>query len=190
MIKILQDNTDNIKNYVDCSSNFALVELKQIFIELVKKQPTYKEELIFLCIGTDKVVGDSLGPLVGYKLKTLPSIDRVFVYGSLENTINAHNINSSIKTIYNNHKNPLIIAIDASLGHKDNINFINIGSGGLLARESFGANITLVGDIFIKGIVNKKGLFKYKNLSKTSLSLVINMADIIASALWQAIFEL
>ena len=30
-----------------------------------------KRVIIFLCIGTDRSTGDSLGPLVGYKLKSL-----------------------------------------------------------------------------------------------------------------------
>lgn len=32
-------------------------------------QEKRKTEILFLCIGTDRSTGDSLGPLIGYKLK-------------------------------------------------------------------------------------------------------------------------
>ena len=39
-------------------------------------------DIIFLCIGTDRSTGDSLGPLIGYKLKPIIS-QKLYIYGSL-----------------------------------------------------------------------------------------------------------
>ena len=40
-------------------------------------------ELIFICIGTDRITGDSLGPYVGYCLSGCPRIHGQ-IYGTLE----------------------------------------------------------------------------------------------------------
>ena len=42
-----------------------------------------KKEVIFLCIGTDKIIGDSFGPIVGHFLKQ----NNYTVYGDLENRL-------------------------------------------------------------------------------------------------------
>ncbi|NLL31337.1 MAG: DUF1256 domain-containing protein, partial [Clostridiales bacterium] len=41
--------------------NFLLKNLNHVVLS--------NREIIFLCIGTDRCTGDSLGPLVGHKLK-------------------------------------------------------------------------------------------------------------------------
>ena len=51
--------------------------------------------IIFVCIGTDRSTGDSLGPLVGYKLKYL-SKNNIYIYGTLENPIHAKNMVDSL----------------------------------------------------------------------------------------------
>ena len=42
---------------------YLYIKLKDIFIE--------NRPIVFLCIGTDRATGDSLGPLIGYKLKSI-----------------------------------------------------------------------------------------------------------------------
>ena len=54
--------------------------------------------IVFLCIGSDRCTGDSLGPLVGDKLKLL-SLDNIYVYGNLESTVNATNLEKVINNI-------------------------------------------------------------------------------------------
>ena len=45
-------------------------------------------ELVFLCIGPDRSTGDSLGPLIGYKLKNmiLPKKE-IHIIGTLEDPV-------------------------------------------------------------------------------------------------------
>ena len=86
---------------------------------------TYAENpcLIF-CIGTDRYIGDCLGPLTGTFLSKLHIVTPIF--GTLDNPIHAINLSKNIievKIKYPNHK---IIAIDACLGTKDNIGSIQI----------------------------------------------------------------
>ncbi len=55
------------------------------------------ENTIVICIGTDRAIGDALGPLVGTMLKN--SDFKYPVYGTLDNPIHALNIYESIEEI-------------------------------------------------------------------------------------------
>ena len=58
--------------YFDSSSEKAalLLSIRLKSIINTKKKPN--QEIIILCIGSDRSTGDSLGPLIGYKLKKAP----------------------------------------------------------------------------------------------------------------------
>ena len=68
-------------------------------------------DLIFICIGTNKIVGDSFGPIIGEILKRNVNDRRIKVIGDLINNINAKNI----KNIKYNCANPYVISIDSAL---------------------------------------------------------------------------
>ena len=57
-------------------SDYLFYNLKDIYLS--------NRPIIFLCIGTDRSTGDSLGPIVGHKLRNL-KITNIFIYGSLSN---------------------------------------------------------------------------------------------------------
>lgn len=180
-------NKDNLSNYINSNSEFALLEFKEILFNILYKYKDNFKTFIFLCIGSDRATGDSLGPLVGYKLSKLPLSSNVFIYGTLENTVNAKNLKETIKEIYINHKDPFLIAIDASLGAKKYINYINIGEGSIIPGAGAKKNLPSVGDAFITGIVNHTGILEISVLQNTRLSVVMNMADIISSGIWHCI---
>ena len=78
--------------------------------------------IIFLCIGTDKVTGDAFGPLVGYKLKNaLNHIQKVDIIGDLDETVSNTNILNAIEYIQKNYKNPFIVSIDSALSVRRNV---------------------------------------------------------------------
>ena len=72
------------------------------------------ENTIVVCIGTDRAIGDTLGPVVGTILKN--SNFKYPVYGTLDNPIHALNIYESLDTIKNTHIQGNFLAIDACLG--------------------------------------------------------------------------
>ena len=183
-------NNDKICNYIDSSSNFASLEFNSYFFDILTKYKTPFNNIIFLCIGSDRVTGDSLGPLVGYKLSKLPLKKDIFIYGTLENPVHAKNLKKTINEIYLNHKNPLLVVIDASLGSKEYINYISIGEGGIKPGAGVNKNLPYIGDIYIKGIVNKTGLLEISVLQNTRLYMVMNMADIISSGIWHCVNNL
>ncbi|WP_250278055.1 spore protease YyaC [[Clostridium] colinum] len=187
MNNILHNNNKNLSCYVNSKSEFALLEFKHYFFNILKNYKNNLKTIIFLCIGSDRTTGDSLGPLVGYKLSKLPLKNNIFIYGTLDSPVHAKNLKETIKNIYSTHKNPILIAIDASLGDKEYINYISLGEGSIKPGAGINKNLPSVGDIYIKGIVNKTGMLDFSVLQNTRLSGVMNMADIISSGIWHCI---
>ena len=141
--------------------------------------PRY-EDIIILGIGTDKCIGDCLGPLVGTILTR-----RNFhfpVYGTLKKPLHALNLRDRIASIKLSHPNAFIIAIDACLGEdNDDIGAIQIRSGPIDPGKGVGKNLPSVGDLSIIGIVEK--LNNSASIHNIRLSFVLEMAEIIAEGI-------
>ena len=143
---------------------------------------TADSSLVLLCIGTDRSTGDSLGPLVGSKIKGhLPS--QVTVYGTLDQPIHAVNLEATIAEINERFTRPFIIAIDACLGRTESIGYISIKPGPLRPGTGVNKNLPEVGQMHIIGIVNVGGFMEYLVLQNTRLSLVMRMAEVISAGL-------
>ena len=54
--------------YINERSRSASEELASLFSYCIQKDGRMFRELVFLCIGSDRITGDSLGPLIGYQL--------------------------------------------------------------------------------------------------------------------------
>ena len=147
-------------------------------------------KLIFLCIGTDRITGDSFGPLVGYKLKNLfYGNEKIEVIGDLENIVSLSNIKTITDYIKNTYENPFLIAIDAAVSNKITIGRIIVSNtkmnvGGSLKRRIY------VGDISIKGIVSKDLRERgnnFKLLQNVPLNIIMNMADTVVQGIYDVI---
>ena len=138
--------------------------------------------IVILCIGTDRSTGDSLGPLVGSRLKELDH-PMIRVFGTLDQPVHAVNLEETLEVIRREYDQAYVIAVDACLGRTESIGFINLKAGPL--QPGTGVNKTLpeVGDLHIVGIVNVGGFMEYLVLQNTRLSVVMKMAEIISSAL-------
>ncbi|PZE19078.1 spore protease YyaC [Paenibacillus xerothermodurans] len=145
--------------------------------------------IIIVCVGTDRSTGDALGPLVGSHLKKY-SLDSLNLYGTLDNPVHAMNLKETITIINDTYKNPFIVAVDACLGQLTSVGCIQIGSGPVRPGAGVNKELPPVGDIHITGIVNVGGFMEYFVLQNTRLSLVINMAEVIARAFYVAISTL
>jgi len=97
----------------------ASENVQQSFLaqELAREITCRKERsatLITLCIGTDKITGDCLGPLVGTKL--LERGYRHPVHGTLQHPVHAVNLLSTISALQGNYAHPFLLVIDAAVG--------------------------------------------------------------------------
>ncbi|RKO65526.1 spore protease YyaC [Desulfofundulus salinus] len=157
-----------------------------LFARLERYSGLSGQPLVLLCIGTDRSTGDCLGPLVGTKLAS-SNQDLFAVYGTLDQPVHASNLQEKLDEIYRVHQNPLVIAVDASLGSVDSVGFVTIGDGALHPGAGVNKKLPPVGEIHITGIVNVGGFMEYLVLQNTRLNLVMRMADVIAQGILHTI---
>ncbi len=169
---------------VKSSDPLAVQKIKGTLQRLLRE--SYQQDvdqLVVLCIGTDRSTGDALGPLIGTKLNRLQP-KTVFVFGTLEEPVHAVNLLETISKIEKDFNSPYIIAIDACLGRMESVGAIDIGAGSLRPGAGVNKDLPSVGNIYISGIVNVSGFLEYFVLQTTRLSMVMNLADTIAHALY------
>ncbi len=143
---------------------------------------------IFICIGSDLVIGDSVGPLVGsiLKNKNLPC----FIYGSLKTPVTAKEVNYAGELIKKIHPNSKCIAIDAAVGEVGDIGIIKVVNKGLKPGLGVNKNLNQIGDISIIAVVAEKSLRNETLLNLTRLNLVYKMAETIADGIEQHVNNL
>ena len=183
MKNLLQQKSDVI--YIDAKNVQAVTKIAKIIKKFILLED--KSDIIILCIGSDRVTGDSLGPITGYSLKQkLPTRSMVKIFGCLDSPVNAKNLEDTINMIYNTYKNPYIIAVDACLGRANYIGYITVGRGSLSPGAGVNKKLPKVGDMFISGIVNVNLSPDFNLIQTTRLGVVIKMAEIISSGLYLA----
>lgn len=144
--------------------------------------------IIFLCIGTDRITGDSFGPLVGYNLKKFYACNKIIkIVGDLENTVQSNNIEDKYNQIMNTYKKPFIISIDSALSAQENIGKIIVEEGGIELGSGLRKNKMSIGDMSIKGIVARNtnnSRCNFAMLQNTHLGLIISMVEIVANGIY------
>jgi len=175
--------TKNI-HYIDAMSNNAAEQFKEIFLDSIKYKLDRRSRLIFLCIGTDRATGDSLGPITGHKLISSVNIKDVSVFGTLEKPVHAKNINQTLDFIQAAYEKPFIAAIDACLGKPESVGFITIGEGPVNPGAGLSKSLPTVGHLSITGIVNVATGMDFTVLQNTRLHVVMRMAEVIHDGLY------
>jgi putative sporulation protein YyaC len=165
---------------VDGEDPFAVQQIKfalqSLLLELYRPG---EQQLVVLCIGTDRSTGDSLGPLTGTKLSRLQPRDTA-VFGTLDEPVHAVNLAETVAMIESQFTQPIILAVDACLGRTESVGSIDIGSGPIRPGAGVNKDLPAVGQIHINGIVNVGGFLEYFVLQNTRLNLVIRLAEAIA----------
>ena len=146
-----------------------------------------KRKPLIACIGSDLVLGDSLGPLVGTML--IKKNISAYVYGTLGSPITAKEIACAKSHLKVLHPNSFIIAIDAAVGKTDDIGLIKVSDKGLKPGLGVDKNLGVIGDCSIIGIVAGKSLQNYNLFNLTRLNLIYTMAETIANGIEKFIFE-
>jgi putative sporulation protein YyaC len=152
-----------------------------------------KQEVVFVCIGSDRSSGDSYGPFVGLKLKEIFSLRKythVSVYGCLDYPVHAKNLAETVQIIHQNHRDTIVIAIDSCLGSSEHIGTIQLEKGPIKPGSGVQKDLPPIGEYSISGIVNVGGFLPLQVLQCTRLSLVYKMANKTADFITRALFEL
>lgn len=128
------------------------------------------ENILFVCIGNGKIIGDSLGPLIGTVLeknkRLIQNNVKIDVIGTFENPILYYNVEEFIKNIDSQDYSEIVI-IDSALGSKENIGKVMITPAEILIGVGVNRGRMIKGDIILKGVVG----INYNNISRNLIEL-------------------
>lgn len=150
--------------------------------EKLTKELAQNKSPVFMCIGTEKVFSDSLGPRVGTLLNNCMQAP-IFVYGMCEQNITADNLLYCYNFIKTMHPNNTIVVVDAAVGSANQIGKIQICEGGIYPGAATNKNLPAVGDLGIVGIVAERGMGDFYTLNSEKDKLVSQVAQFIADAI-------
>lgn len=172
---------------VDINKSHAISLFSQGFDNvLARNYNDSYSDIVLMCVGTDRSTGDSLGPLVGHKLRHI-KYKGIQLFGTLEDPVHAKNLKEVTEDIYKEYSNPFIISIDACLGKFERVGFISIGNGPIRPGAGVNKNLPEVGNMHVVGIVNVGGFMEYLILQNTRLNLIMRMADIISVGMYYSL---
>ena len=173
------------KNYMFSTfNNFTPSGISNALSSIVRND----KKPIFVCIGSDLVLGDSLGPLVGTLLRK-KSVS-AYVYGTLNSPITAKEVNYAKMYLSELHPESVGIAIDAAVGSPDDVGLIKVINKGLKPGLGVDKKLGTIGDVSIIGIVASKSLQNYNLYNLTRLNLIYKMAEQISEGICDYIDKL
>lgn len=120
--------------------------------DIIERSSREDKDVVFLCIGSDRYIGDSLGPLVGTMLEESQVPFRI--YGTLKEPVHAFNLKGIIKEINRQFRKPLVFSIDACIGSKDEVGHVIFKEGPLIPGKALEKMLPEVGDYHFAGVVN------------------------------------
>ncbi|WP_392486211.1 spore protease YyaC [Haloimpatiens sp. FM7315] len=164
-------------NYKDSLSYYKLSYFLKDYID---------NNSLIVCIGTDRCIGDCLGPLIGTYLKDdnfpLP------VYGTISKPIHALNLQDSLQKIRVLHPDSKILAIDACLGETSCIGEIQARDYPIHPGKGVGKVLPDVGSFSIIGIVDSNDsneIFTNRNIR---FNLIMEMAKVIKKSIYHSYY--
>ncbi|MBR7091124.1 MAG: DUF1256 domain-containing protein [Clostridia bacterium] len=141
---------------------------------------TGKSEVVFLCVGTDRVVFDSLGCMVGSILKS--SKIPYYVYGDMSKCITGKNVMFAVDYIRTMHRDCILCVVDALATREQcHLNEIVVASSYV---SSLSSELRIDGDIFVYGVTTILGS---KLGQGTKLLNVYHLAQNIAKGIMLAV---
>lgn len=178
------------QEYINISNASAFKNFSDALYGLIYKGISSGcKSLVFVCIGTDRATGDSLGPLIGYKISNLKQ-KSVYVFGNLDEPVHAKNLDEVIKSVYGHYKKPFVIAIDACLGKMEHVGYVTVGEGPIKPGSGVNKDLTPVGDAHVTGIVNFGGFMDFLVLQNTRLNVVMKMADLVSMGIRYVLWKI
>lgn len=181
------------KNPIMPYNDFTLPETQPTSVQSSVNEPNMDFEFecamlalgkqpIVLCIGSDRVTGDCLGPIVGQML-----VERnadAFVYGTLTRPVTALNLADAISHIQSVHDGKKVLAIDSSVGRLADVGRIRVAFGSIAPGSADGKKLPKVGDVSITATVTDP---RKTPLSAVRLGTVYALANEIANRILKSL---
>ncbi len=166
------------------------IEYKRFVWDLnnvINLENNQKATIYFVCLGTNRIIGDAFGPVVGSVLKKHLQIDSsVQVLGDLKECITYENVNRIIDLLAVNYKANLIIVLDSALSCKKNIGKVFVQNRGLKYAESLKKRNSRIGNISIKAVVGENAdnaIDNFNNLKNVSIAEIERMCNIVSNGI-------
>lgn len=162
----------------------AGISQQQALAQTLAREIRFRKEksdaLIALCIGTDKITGDCLGPLVGTKL--LERGCRYPIHGTLQHPVHAINLSSTLSILQKDYAHPFLLVIDAAVGPAEKIGCISLSCAPISPGKGICRPLPPVGNLSLTGIVGEASEHCAADLPYTRLFVVNTLADFICEA--------
>lgn len=177
------------------TDGLAIATDKLLQADLEKKRARGFSKTLFdkppvvVCIGSDLVIGDSLGPIVGSMLKYKTQGLKAFIYGTLAAPVTAKEIKYLRAFLKDTHAGSPIIAVDAAVGSAGDVGLMKLSDSPLYPGAGANKKLGEIGDISIIGIVAEKSVANYGLLNTTRLNLVYTMSERISDALCNVLWN-
>jgi putative sporulation protein YyaC len=140
-------------------------------------------KILFVCIGTDRSTGDSLGPIVGSRLQAL-GYDTL---GTVHEPVHAMNLEATLEFIKHHYPDHFVVGIDAALGRLKSVGKVRAHAMPVKPGAGVDKDLPAVGDASITGVVNVSGFMEMFVLQNTRLSVVLDLADEITEQCMEAV---
>ena len=144
---------------------------------------------VVVCVGSDLVIGDSLGPLTGSMLSFKTQGLGAYVYGTLRAPITAREVRYLKAFLKQTHPHSPIIAVDAAVGKEEDVGLIKISNRPLAPGSGANKKLGSFGDATILGVVAEKSPNNYQLFNNTRLRLVHEMAAQISDGLATLLYD-
>ena len=145
-------------------------------------KPLLSRDIVLLCLGTENVTGDSLGPRVGTLIQNKMKRP-LLVYGYEGCNVNAQNLVLAYDMVRVMHPEKQIVVIDAAVGDNEEVGCVQIHKGGIMPGAATNKNLPQVGDVSILGVVSKRGCQDFYSSHSDRVMLVEKMAETIAESI-------
>jgi putative sporulation protein YyaC len=166
------------------------IEYKRFVWELkdvIDSNKGIKTKILFVCVGTNRIIGDAFGPVIGSVLKrNLLEENGINVLGDLKKCITYSDLNKMENWLNMQKNESLVIVLDSALSNKKDVGKVFIQNRGLRYAESLKKNNSIIGDISIKGVVgeNANNIIKnFENLKNTSIKQIYKMCNIVSNGI-------
>ena len=164
--------------------------MENFIYKILKKELKNDCTKIFLCVGTNNCVGDSLGPIVGDILTQKINSNNIYIVGNSNKNLNSKNFNQNIEKIKNEIYNPFFIIIDSALANKEVIGKVIINNNSMIIGSALNKKHELIGNLCIKGVVGENKENSVENffyLNSVPKAMVENLSYKIANSILKAL---
>ena len=144
---------------------------------------------IIVCVGSDLVIGDSLGPLTGSMLSFKTQALGAYIYGTLRAPITAKEVRYLKAFLKRTHPRAPIIAVDAAVGKAEDVGLIKVLNQPLAPGSGANKQLGSFGDATILGVVAEKSAGNYALFNNTRLRLVHEMAAQISEGIATLLYD-